>query len=83
MEKDPPTSHCPICQDATITSQTGYCGAHQRAFENVKHAYSAWEEGYGGISIPKFLNWMKTLRGTGEKVKEVADHLLENPSRWG
>jgi hypothetical protein len=73
---------CLICHEEPGPVGAIYCLAHQRAFENIKQAFMAWTIAYGSLSVPDFLQRLQKLFGTGQKAKEIAHFLSENPSRW-
>jgi len=73
---------CPLCHEEIDAARAGYCASHQRAFENIKRAFSAWTVAYGSPRVPDFLELVQKLPQTGLKAKEIARFLLENPSRW-
>ena len=73
---------CPLCHEEIDTAGAAYCASHQRAFENVKRAFSTWTVAYGSPRVPDFLEQVQKLPQTGLKAKEICRFLLENPSRW-
>jgi hypothetical protein len=73
--------NCPICNEPDPVG-VGYCPTHQRAFESIKQAYNEWTIAYGSLSVSPFLRRVQKLPGTGQKTKEIARFLSENPSRW-
>jgi hypothetical protein len=79
---DPLPSRCLICHEETEQARPGYCPAHARAYENLKQAFTAWEAGYGTLTVSDFLKRVEKLPGTGGKAREIARSLIENPSRW-
>src|SRR5690349_17831795 len=71
----PPTSsesRCSVCNESIDPRHSDYCSTHTRALENLKDAYQAWTNGYGDITVSDFLKRLRSLRGTGEKAKDVA-----------
>jgi hypothetical protein len=73
---------CVVCHEGTEPKQAIYCTLHQRALENIKQAFVVWETAYGTLSVPDFLKRVLKTPSAGEKVKEIARFVLENPSRW-
>jgi len=73
---------CPLCHEEIDAAGASYCATHQRAFENIKQAFSTWTVAYGSPRVPDFLQRVQKLPQTGLKAKEIARFLLENPSRW-
>jgi len=73
---------CPLCHEEIDAAGASYCATHQRAFENIKRAFSTWTVAYGSPRVPDFLEQVQKLPQTGLKAKEIARFLLENPSRW-
>jgi hypothetical protein len=73
---------CLICNEDTGPGGAEYCLAHQRALENVRHAFEKWSVAYGILTALDFLQRVQKAPGIGPKAKEVAHFLSENPSRW-
>ena len=77
-----PAVKCLVCTEQIDQAQAGYCSGHAQARENLKQTFIAWEQGYGGLTVPDFLERIEKLPGTGGKARELARFLIENPSRW-
>jgi len=73
---------CLVCHEETGAMETDYCSVHLRALKNLKQAFDAWTVGYGSYSVPDFLQRIQKLPSSGQRVRQVAQFLLENPSRW-
>ena len=71
---------CPVCNEETELAGESYCPAHQRAFENIKLAYSRWTVAYGNLSMPDFLQRVQQAPGIGLKAKEIALFLTKEPA---
>jgi hypothetical protein len=50
---------------------------HAIAKSNLDAAYEKWRTAFDSISTEKFLERISNLPETGDKVKEVARHLLK------
>jgi hypothetical protein len=79
---EPSTLPCLVCPEEAEEGQPGYCKRHARAYNNLKQAHEAWIMGYGTLPLLDFLKRIEKLHETGEKTKEVARFIIENPSRW-
>jgi hypothetical protein len=82
IKETSPLTTCHICHESLESNAKGYCSTHALALDNLKHAYEVWAVAYVDITVSDFLKRLASLRETGEKAKEVARFLLENPSRW-
>jgi hypothetical protein len=74
--------NCLVCHEEADQAEARYCLAHARAYQNLKQSFTAWEAGYGTLTVPDFLKHIQKLPGTGEKTREIARFLIENPLRW-
>ncbi len=74
--------NCLLCGKETEPGKADYCAPHNRAYESVKHAFSAWTTAYGTLSRSDFLNRLGKLPGTGQTAREIVEFLQQNPARW-
>ena len=73
---------CILCQEEAEAPDAQYCYSHNRALEGMRKAYGFWKNAYGDLSVEEFLNRVIELPGSGLKTRQIAEYLLEHPSRW-
>ena len=73
---------CLVCGKESEPAKADYCPGHNRAYDNVRRAFSAWTTAYGTLSPCDFLKRVEKLPGTGHNAREIIEFLQRNPARW-
>ena len=71
-------SVCVICEQKN-EGQTELCARHKLAFDNLKNAYTIWQNALK-IDWQSFLIEVSGNQETGQWAKEVAEHMLADYS---
>jgi hypothetical protein len=69
------TVNCKICQKKAVTEK--FCQIHLKAYENIVGQYAVWRKALK-ISWGEYLREIEQNSLTGEWVKKVANHLINN-----
>ena len=67
--------NCKICSRKAITEK--FCQIHLKAYENIVEQYDCWRKALK-ISWGEYLSEIEQNSLTGEWVREVANHLINN-----
>ncbi|MEM2123119.1 MAG: hypothetical protein QXE79_05745 [Candidatus Bathyarchaeia archaeon] len=73
---------CPVC-GKPAEEKGEFCPLHSKALANIKRAFKAWKEAYGGlISLNEYLEEIINQPETGEASKELALRILKGDLEW-
>jgi hypothetical protein len=70
---------CAICYREAVGKES-YCKFHSKAYENLVRKYDSWKRALE-LSWKEYLSEVVKNSSTGEWVKEVAQHLINNEEK--